>query len=87
MGLVSFLVSSESRKGRVNFSLLHLYIHPSSVHKICWETMSFQHGPACLSTLYQRGDEIFILGDIETLDRALKNVIKVGSALSKGWTR
>lgn len=50
--------------------------------------MYFQLGPACLcATLHQRGDEIVVLGDTETLDRALRNLIKVGSALSKSWTR
>jgi len=46
--------------------------------------MSFQLGPACLSTLHQGGDEIFILGDTETLDRVLSNVRGLDQMIFRG---
>lgn len=73
----------------VSHHFIYTFIHLQfkKYAQIWWETMSFQLGLACLCTLHQRGDEILILGDTETLDRTLGNLIKVGSALSRGWTR
>lgn len=88
MGLVSSLVSSESQKGRVSFSLFHLYIHPSSVQNVCpnllgnnvfsaWTCLPFHIAP----------ERWWNLHPWRYWDFRQRNLIKVGSALSKDWTR